>query len=372
MTWTAQKVISPGSRQVGWVVVDALSLMPHPVAAEFYLFLGGGSRSPNTARAYMRAVAEFLSYSDTVGLVWRSARLGELARYKLHLEQRRTPAGGLQAPATLSLALTAVCEFLRFAVAQGHTDAHVAEQLSVRRYLRHPPRGFDAGENGQFRDIRARVLRVAVAEHVPAVFGAGEVSTLLRAASSARDRFVITLLHDTGLRSGEMLGLRRDELHLLPDSNALGCRVRGAHVHVPPRRISPNQARSKSGARVVPVEATVVVAYRDYSAERFDLLGVDGSDHVLVNLAGPAAGRPMSYSNLAQVLGRLGRRVGVRATAHMFRHTAATNWLAAGVAPDVVSTLLGHTGLQSVSVYAHPSSDTLQAAVLAVHTSRPS
>jgi integrase/recombinase XerD len=143
-------------------------------------------------------------------------------------------------------------------------------------------------------------------------------------------------------------------------------------VHVPPRRISPNQARSKSGARVVPVEATVVAAYRDYSSERFDLLGIDGSDHVLVNLAAPAAGRPMSYSNLAQVLSRLGRRVGVRATAHMFRHTAATNWLAAGVAPDVVSTLLGHTGLQSVSVYAHPSSETLRAAVLAVHMSRPS
>jgi hypothetical protein len=56
--------------------------------------------------------------------------VGELARYKLHLEQRRTRAGGLQAPATLPLALTAVCEFLRFAVAHGHAEAHFAEQLS--------------------------------------------------------------------------------------------------------------------------------------------------------------------------------------------------------------------------------------------------
>jgi hypothetical protein len=49
MTLTAQKVISPGSGHVGWVVVDAQSLKPPPVAAEFYLLLGGGSRSRTSA-----------------------------------------------------------------------------------------------------------------------------------------------------------------------------------------------------------------------------------------------------------------------------------------------------------------------------------
>jgi integrase/recombinase XerD len=34
------------------------------------------------------------------------------------------------------------------------------------------------------------------------------------------------------MRIGEALGLRREDMHLLPDSRVLGCRHEGPHVHV--------------------------------------------------------------------------------------------------------------------------------------------
>ncbi|MGW3820106.1 hypothetical protein [Streptomyces sp. NPDC005046] len=43
------------------------------------------------------------------------------------------------------------------------------------------------------------------------------------ACHSARDRLVVLLVSRVGLRRGQSAGLRRSDMHLLPDSRALGC-----------------------------------------------------------------------------------------------------------------------------------------------------
>lgn len=363
--------ISPETNARSWVVVDSESLKPHPEALQFVLYLRGASRSPNTMRAYTRAIANYLTWCEATGNDWSAAALGELARFKLALEATPTPTGGARSGRTVDLALTALCEFLRFAAASGYADAAVAGRLSERRYLTHLPQGYDAGENGQFRRVQSRVLRSREAPLPPAVLTPEQVSHVLVDCASERDRFIVRVLHETGVRIGELLGTRLHHVHLLPDSTSLGCRVAGAHLHVPRRGHCSNGARSKNGGRVVPVADIVVHAYRDYRAERFDVLGErDNSDYVLINFTGPHTGKPMTDSNIRQILGRLGRRRGVRVTPHMFRHTAATAWLEAGVAPDVVQDLLGHANASSMGVYSHPSSAATRAAVERVHESR--
>jgi len=358
-----------GSRS--WLVVNSETLQPHPEALQFVLYLRGGSRSPNTIRAYTRAVATFLTWCERTGVPWRSASLAQLARFKTSLESTPTPTGRARSGRSVDLTLTAMCEFLRFAAASGLADSAVAAQLSERRYLAHVPRAFDVGENGQFRNIRSRVLRTRAAAAPPATLTSEQVLAVLNGCSSARDRFIVRALHETGVRIGEFLEMRLEHLHLLPDSTALGCRVPGAHVHVPACGENSNGARSKSGGRVVPVAENVIVDYRDYRAERFDILGeADRCDFALVNLSGAHAGRPMTDSNLRQLLGRLGRACGFRVTPHMFRHTAATGWLEAGVARDVVQDLLGHASPATLAVYTHPTDAATRAAVDRVHEGR--
>ena len=50
----------------------------------------------------------------------------------------------------------------------------------------------------------------------------------------------------------------------------------------------------------------------------------------------------------------------------MFRHTAATNWVRAGVDLDVVQRLLGHASLASTAVYLHAADEDKRRAVEAV------
>ncbi|WP_372430367.1 tyrosine-type recombinase/integrase [Janibacter melonis] len=66
-----------------------------------------------------------------------------------------------------------------------------------------------------------------------------------------------------------------------------------------------------------------------------------------------------------------GHRARFRATPHMFRHTAATEWLEAHIAPDVVQQLLGHASQSTLAVYTHPTDAAARAAVDRVHEGRP-
>jgi len=178
---------------------------------------------------------------------------------------------------------------------------------------------------------------------------------------------MVRLLHDSGLRIGEALGLRREDMHLLPDSRSVGCAVVGPHVHVR-RRANPNGALAKSRfPRTVPTSDAIVSAYADYRFERDEVLGPgDERDMVFVNLYHGPLGAAMSYRAAKGFFERLSKQCGFPIRPHMLRHTAATNWIRAGVPLDVVQRLLGHLSPSSTLVYLHAADADKRRAVEAV------
>jgi integrase len=95
-----------------------------------------------------------------------------------------------------------------------------------------------------------------------------EIVALFAACLSARDRLIVLLLSRAGLRRSETAGLRRSDLHLLPDNRSVDCDVEGAHVHVI-RRENINGAWAKSRhTRAVPLDFLLVRAIDQYHGER--------------------------------------------------------------------------------------------------------
>ncbi|MGV9919651.1 tyrosine-type recombinase/integrase [Streptomyces cellulosae] len=359
--------MSPTTGETTWLLVDEETYAPHPEAREFSLYLRGAGRSPQTQRAYIPRIGRFLNWCADRGTNWKTVRLGDMSLFKFHVERTQTRYGRPPSGKTVNATLTAVCEFLRFCAVQGHVAHEVAARLSEPRFLAHAPTGFDPGEGGQHLMVKARVLKAPEIERAPQTLTRAQTDQILDAARTARDRLLLTVLLEAGLRIGEALGLRREDMHLLPDSTHLGCRTGGAHLHVRPRQDNANGARAKAGRpRMVPLTPEVVHRYRDHLAEREQAAGAAGCDYVFVNLVGVHAGRPLSYSNAKQVVERIGRRCGLTARPHMMRHTAATRWIRNGVAPDVVQTLLGHASSASTAVYLHAQDEDLRAAVTAV------
>lgn len=361
----AERATSPLDGSVLWVVL-APELVVHREASDFLRALQGAGRSPHTVRVYAGRVARFLSWCAGEGVDWRSVSVATLARFKHFLEATPQRGGRARTGSTVNAVLTAVCEFLRFSARAGVIDPAVADRLSEPRFLRFTPPGFDVGESGQFRTVRARALKARAQTPFPEALTAEESEAVLGCCRRPRERFMVVLLLESGLRIGEGLGLRRQDVHLLADSRSVGCGVVGPHVHVR-HRANPNGALAKSRfPRTVPASEAVVEAYADYQFERMSILGDDDADMVFVNLYHEPLGTPMTYRAAKGFFERLAKECGFPVRPHMLRHTAATNWVRAGVDLDVVQRLLGHHSLASTAVYLHARDEDKRRAVEAV------
>lgn len=365
VSFRAERAVSVLDGSALWVVLDP-GLVVHREGSDFLRALHGAGRSPHTIRVYAGRIASFLGWCAAEGVDWSSIDVPTLARFKHFVEATPHRRGGLRAGSTVNAMLTAVCEFLRFCARTGVIDQAVSDRLSEPRWLRFTPPGFDPGESGQFRTVRARALKARVETPFPEALTAEQSARVMACCRRPREAFMITLLRDSGVRIGEALGLRRCDLHLLPEARPLGCAVVGAHLHVR-HRANPNGALAKSRfARTVPASDAVLLTYADYQFERAEILGDDDYDMVFVNLYHEPLGAPMTYRAAKRFFERLATECGFALRPHMLRHTAATNWVRAGVDLDVVQRLLGHVSLASTSVYLHARDEDKRRAVEAV------
>ncbi len=73
-----------------------------------------------------------------------------------------------------------------------------------------------------------------------------------------------------------------------------------------------------------------------------------------VNLFSGRVGQPLSYPTVHRLIGRIAARTGIAFTAHMLRHTHATELIRAGVPIEVVARLLTHRSSTTTSqTYIH-------------------
>jgi integrase len=361
--YRAERAVSARDESVSWVVVRVADYALHVEAVAYLAALRAMDRSPNTERAYAGRVALYLSYAADRGLDWSRPGLEDLARFLRWLVTEPLPARGqassveprFRSKKAANAVMTAVYGLLRFGAQHGWVAPEVVARLSEPKFLAFLPPGCSAGENGQFRTVRAKTIKFTVADEGYEWLSAEQFEQLLALTGNARDRFLVALIGATGMRIGETLGLRREDMHLLANSASLGCRVAGRHVHVR-RRANANGALAKSRfPRSIPVTEELVELYADYAYARDRVPEAAGVDMVFVNLFCEPLGRPLGYQNAKGMFDRLARRAGFVVRPHMLRHTAATRWVRSGVPRDVVQTLLGHVCPSSLDPYVHAS-----------------
>lgn len=131
----------------------------------------------------------------------------------------------------------------------------------------------------------------------PRVLTAQEAQRILDACGRLRDRLLFALLYDSGVRIGEALGLRHEDIAAAEGQITIQPRVNG------------NGARAKSGlVRTVPVSGELVRLFADYLHTEYGDLD---SDYVFVNLWGRPRGHPLTYSAVYDLVRRLRRATGI-------------------------------------------------------------
>ncbi|MFN2504042.1 MAG: tyrosine-type recombinase/integrase, partial [Acidimicrobiales bacterium] len=253
-----------------------------------------------------------------------------------------------RSPATVNRHLAAVFGFYEHHSRAGVTVA--ADLVAWRRVgrgsykplLHHVTKG---------RPIPTRPVKMAVLRQVPRTLSASDVVAVLAACERARDRFLLHLLAETGMRVGQALGLRHADFV-----------SRSKEVRIVPRGDNANGARAKlHSPALLPVSAGLVRLYSDYMHAEY---GEVDSDYVFVNLWAGRIGQPMTYPAVHDLVARLQARTGIDFTLHMLRHTRATELIRSGMAIEVVARLLTHRSSTTTSqIYVHLDVTDIRAAL---------
>jgi integrase len=187
---------------------------------------------------------------------------------------------------------------------------------------------------------RRRTIKLPQAQRRPRVLTVSEAQAVLDGCGHLRDRFLFAVLLDTGVRIGEALGLRHEDLEIAEPTVRVVARV------------NDNRARAKGGRpRSIPASAELMRLYADYLNDEYGSLD---SDYVFVNLWGRPHGQPLTYPAVYDLVRRLRCRTGVGFGPHWFRHTYATWLLRRGAGMDSVKELLGHASITTtIDTYGH-------------------
>jgi integrase len=150
-----------------------------------------------------------------------------------------------------------------------------------------------------------------------------QLHRLLNLPLSRRDTALIMLLLNTGVRIGELAALRWPQIHT-------------DHITV----------TGKTGDHNVPISANTARA----------LVGLGDSHHVWVGRRGP-----MTRDGLKLTVRRILAQAGIAAGPHALRHTVGRDWLMNGGDLETLRRLLGHTKIDTTTIYTALNDVDLQA-----------
>jgi site-specific recombinase XerD len=180
-----------------------------------------------------------------------------------------------------------------------------------------------------------------------------EIERLELAAPTERDKLIIRLLADTGIRVGELCSLEPANIITGADQRAF-LKILGKG----PRN------------RLVPIAPKLAQRLETY--QRFRPADARGS-HIFLAARRDASGEyaPLTTSGVLQLLRGAADRAGItrRVHPHLLRHSFAAEALRRGMNPVQLAQLLGHSGLRMIEqVYTQLTTDDGFEAVMRVFT----
>lgn len=171
-------------------------------------------------------------------------------------------------------------------------------------------------------------------KRLPVVLDTTEVARLLSAPSNLKHRTILTLIYSAGLRVGESVKLRPEDID-----------IARSVIHV----------RGAKGRKD---------RYTLLSERALDLLRLHTRQYGVSGWLFPGRdpGRHLTTRSVELVFHRACRKAGIvkRVTVHSLRHSFATHLLENGTDIKYIQALLGHQSLKTTQIYTHVSRTRLE------------
>ncbi|SNU09762.1 Site-specific recombinase XerD [Lachnospiraceae bacterium] len=167
-----------------------------------------------------------------------------------------------------------------------------------------------------------------------------EVITLIAAEKNIRNKLLLLILAETGMRLGEALGIR------YANDIDLDKRI----IKVEYRDNNDNNAYAKNAEyRSLRISEETCGLLIHYMSKYSDIL--KKTEYLFVSLYGPEMGSALSKSSVYKFMDKLELKTGIKSRPHMFRHFFANERRKMGVRISLISFMLGHKRISTTEKY---------------------
>lgn len=332
------------------IVVEVFQYMKHLIV---------NNNSKNTVKSYCYRLKLFYDWLSYAGLTYLTAIEGKSEKnkglienftdFKLWLKygemnNKVTPIGGyeqIRETSTINQIMDTVLSFYDYLAIQDKM-----EELNVYKTTR---------SNSQFGGFLNEMVIKHEKNHKTSLFKEKAVSKGLKyvtreeyeqsyqAATNLRDKIIISLLFETGLRVSETIGLHIEDFKEIMDGKIL---IRNH-----------NDKDNKDAALKYDSTGTVFVTPRmqqDIIKYINDVLSVTDTNYFLINLYGETKNQPMRTRNIERMVKNIGKKIGrPDIHPHAYRHGLAVDMLSNGCNMVQIKDTLRHKNIETTSnIYA--------------------
>ena len=343
-----QKAVIPDSKKLTWIVIDDHYIPVKPIQ-QYLSYLENTGKSPNTIRSYAHHLKLYWEYLKHQSLEWNKIDISNLAYFLGWLRRGNQTKFVSIDEHTYRRSETTVNTIISAVVMM--YDYHWRIGSIQPLHLYHHENKFSGKYKSFLHHInrtktkQSKLIKLKSLKRLPVTLTRCEVTILVNSCKRLRDKFLLLLLYETGMRIGQALGLRHEDIRSWDNE-----------IIITPRNNNDNGARTKSNeTNKVDVSQDLMQLYTDYLITEY---GDIDSDYVFINLWGGQIGKPIQYSTIINRFKSLGKQTGIRITPHIFRHTHATELLKNGWDMSYIKQRLGHKDIQTtINTYTHLTDD---------------
>ncbi|HAT1659549.1 TPA: tyrosine-type recombinase/integrase [Legionella pneumophila] len=388
---------------------------PIKYITEFIKYLRNVDKSPCTIKGYAHSLKLYWEFLAAHEIDWTAINIGILAQFVGWLRTRENERNVIDLTqlrierhnSSINAILGALSSFYRYHNQVGNTDFTLTEAVRL------PGNRFKSLLHYVFKDkpVQRRIVSVKQPKNLPKTITQTQFIQLSDACTNYRDKFLLWLLYETGIRIGQALALRHEDVICWDNE-----------IHIKYRTNNLNKVRGKSlKPNVVQVSSSVMSLYSDYvstldqiCALHYDCLEQDGDGDSMLRVKEQKLNRirlipiskhcidaikcqqkltydengsskylfPSNRSHsksptvVAPHINRALNRLAIeneikdsngvifRFSSHQFRHTVGTQMINNGVPQVIVQQYLGHESPEMTARYAQIHDTTMKKAFI--------
>ncbi|MBZ9690660.1 tyrosine-type recombinase/integrase [Clostridium sp. M14] len=330
--------------------------LPIEAVLKFIRFKDNTNYSRNTLRMYCQHLKLYFEYLEQQKIDFQNITIDDLALFVNWLQNPYEslkvipvhPTDTARSPRTVNIVINTVLTFYDYILRNEEYSNNISDRL--KKFVSAPSRnfkGFLYGIAYKQKKVTSNILRLKVPKSKPKTLTKEEITILINTCNNLRDKFLLNLLYETGIRIGEALSLWIEDFDI--SEMVIDLKDRG--------ELENNaEIKTVSSPRRIDISQNLADMFMEYIAE-YHTEKVE-TNHVFIKISGDNQYKPMNYTDVDNLFRTLKKKTGIYVTPHMFRHSSLTLLRMAGWQPELLRIRAGHKNIYTtMNTYIHPSDE---------------